>query len=741
MFKRLFLAALLALASPAQAQFNGTNGIYALNSMSWAVMPTSIAVAPAVVPPAVVPTLPYLGTNPGPNPGGTGYAVNDTITLDCVNSSPFYSGTNPVVTVTTVSGGKITGVSLTNAGFAGGIPSSGQSGQPNGVCNFNQIATSGSGHGAVIFGIFGPIAPVTQSVNFGTFGVLPVPNGGTGAGTFTAGLPILGNGTSAFIQGTISGTGSKFGTVFGSPVNGNCASWNNGNLIDSGVAGCGTGSPTGTITPGLTGQFAAYPSNGTTVAGVANPVGAGQAGTIGAYTSTGNAIVGITPQCQPITIYGGVGDGSTDNLPAINAWLTAIGSNNACLAFPPGRYSISAQKSINLASGQHLSFEGAGSGVSALYWPSSAGGLIINYLTDISNSVTVENLAFLAGTTNQGAALILSNVNQVFGYAFDDQNTIRNVLFRGSDGPAGTNYWGIGVSVLSVNNINFTGSQWVGPTGTASGIGVSLSGLGNGGATNASTPTSSNVIHFAATPAGIVNGMFFYDVSNPAAGVGQFQITSFTGTTVTLNSNVPSTVGSGDIIIFANAAIGYAFTDDNFELLSRGIVYGNAVQGVMVDHGDFTGTIMGITSNANEVGLVQLTVTGSQFNSSQFNILEGSAIADTIISNNLFFIQDTTLAFPAITFNFGSRFTVTGNSIVGRGSGSVGITINNDGAGGVLTGNTFTALSSGIGLAASTANITISTNNFASVTTHVSNGGGTACPASGAGNCIGTATP
>lgn len=72
-------------------------------------------------------------------------------------------------------------------------------------------------------------------------GSLTVPNGGTGKTTFTSNLPLIGNGTGAIAQGTVSGNTTEFGTVTGATVNGDCAKWDaSGNLIDSG-SGCGSG--------------------------------------------------------------------------------------------------------------------------------------------------------------------------------------------------------------------------------------------------------------------------------------------------------------------------------------------------------------------------------------------------------------------------------------------------------------------------------------------------------------------
>ena len=73
-------------------------------------------------------------------------------------------------------------------------------------------------------------------------GLVGVPNGGTGDTTFTANLPILGNGTSSLIQGTVSGNTTEFATSSGAYVSGDCIDIDaSGNLVDAGFP-CGNGS-------------------------------------------------------------------------------------------------------------------------------------------------------------------------------------------------------------------------------------------------------------------------------------------------------------------------------------------------------------------------------------------------------------------------------------------------------------------------------------------------------------------
>ncbi len=75
---------------------------------------------------------------------------------------------------------------------------------------------------------------------------LSTPKGGSGDASFTANLPILGNGASSLIQGTVSGNTTEFGTVSGALVSTHCLKADaGGNIVDSGAA---CSSTSGTVT-------------------------------------------------------------------------------------------------------------------------------------------------------------------------------------------------------------------------------------------------------------------------------------------------------------------------------------------------------------------------------------------------------------------------------------------------------------------------------------------------------------
>lgn len=84
-------------------------------------------------------------------------------------------------------------------------------------------------------------------------------------GTFTPNLPVIGGASGGLAQGTRSGNTTTFPTVDSTPVPGNCAVFDSAGGLNN-VACSPSGS--GTVGAGLVGQFAYYPSAGTSVTGI-----------------------------------------------------------------------------------------------------------------------------------------------------------------------------------------------------------------------------------------------------------------------------------------------------------------------------------------------------------------------------------------------------------------------------------------------------------------------------------------
>jgi len=87
------------------------------------------------------------------------------------------------------------------------------------------------------------------------------------------------------------------------------------------------------------------------------------------------------------------------------------------------------------------------------------------------------------------------------------------------------------------------------------------------GVTNATTPAGNAVLHFAATPAGVLNGMVVFDNTSPTVIPGGTTVLSSTGTTVTMSANAAGAgVGNADAIQFsASVSDGEAIMDDSID--------------------------------------------------------------------------------------------------------------------------------------------------------------------------------
>jgi hypothetical protein len=177
---------------------------------------------------------------------------------------------------------------------------------------------------------------------------LAVPGGGTGHVSFTANLPIIGNGASALAQGTVtSSTGSTlFATATGTPANG-CATWNNGDLTSSGAA-CNAVSA-GAVNAGLANQIGWYSGAGSTISGLATIAnatlvtsGAGvpsisatlPSAVQGNVTQVGTIAMGVWQGTLIGSAYGGTGVNN-------NPYSISLGGNLATISGGGGPFSIS----------------------------------------------------------------------------------------------------------------------------------------------------------------------------------------------------------------------------------------------------------------------------------------------------------------------------------------------------------------------------------------------------------------
>lgn len=115
------------------------------------------------------------------------------------------------------------------------------------VGNISNIAVDTALSGDCVYGALGIVCTKTSGVSFGYFatgtdaanltGTNIVSHGGTGQTSFTANLPLIGNGSGAISQGSRSGNTTSFGTTSGSLTSGHIAKFDiSGNIVDGGAS-------------------------------------------------------------------------------------------------------------------------------------------------------------------------------------------------------------------------------------------------------------------------------------------------------------------------------------------------------------------------------------------------------------------------------------------------------------------------------------------------------------------------
>jgi hypothetical protein len=534
---------------------------------------------------------------------------------------------------------------------------------------------------------------------------LSVINGGTGNTSFTSGDLLVGNGTSALSQNTLTALlDSNFGSTQGSILYRGASAWT-------------------TLGPGTSGYYLK------TQGSAANPV----------WASVSSS--SITQECLPIEKYGGAGDNTTDNLGPFNTALAALTASGGCIGFGGGIYYFSGSPTYTMPNGQMgITLQGAGVGVTTIGFSNSTNGFAF-ILHDNTDTFSVKDLAILTNTNGADSGIFAQYSGSSIGFsAISAQSNISNVYLGGN--ARTTECWGAGVNINGVDAVNFV-SVTVAGGGTCTGEGILTNALHESGTTNNTTSTSSNILHFASTPAGIYTNQFAFDVSLSAypGGCNLGTVSSTASTTVTLNANSTCNVASGDTIIFQDLNALYNCTNCTFQGLAIGINYGTGTQGWQITNSNFnnfsSGHGIGIEAPCNEGGLVGLSVTNSQFNTGLSQIDTCTQVYDVNLTNNIFYNVNTSGSYPAIYGGF-TRFSITGNSIVneaGSAGSSIGIRQSASGAYGIIQGNTLQNYGTAVVLDSGSSNIFVGINNFLGNSNNISNSGtGNASPTSCSGS-------
>ncbi|CDY79492.1 Phage tail fiber protein [Caballeronia glathei] len=276
---------------------------------------------------------------------------------------------------------------------------------------------------------------------------LSVPQGGIGKNSLTAHGVAIGAGTSA-INVTAAGAA---GTLFAG--NGASADPSFQTLSSLGIAPLA--SPAFTGTPSA--PTAPLGTNTTQVATT--------------------AFVASHSDCASILDFGGNNLGAANNDAAYVATIVANQAthpNNVCIFFPAGTYNFASQAAFGFPNAPgSITVRGAGADNTVLNW-ANGGGLSFNYLL-ASNSVHVDGLTIASGALGVGQGIFLNQSSATFASAA--LSTITNVTIRGTDGYFGAKFFGIGIDIRGVSNVNIDHVQAIGP-GTPAGTGVLIASSG-----------------------------------------------------------------------------------------------------------------------------------------------------------------------------------------------------------------------------------------------------------------------
>jgi hypothetical protein len=169
--------------------------------------------------------------------------------------------------------------------------------------------------------------------------------------------------------------------------------------------------------------------------------------------------------CPAITSYGGVADGTTDNVAAWAA-LTAV---SRCVYFPRGTYRFNAQVGYTLsANSQVMQITGDGPDTTILLWP-AGGGIRIAGAAN-RTAFHVRDLSLVTSAVNTGVAFDA----EWGGQHNDDMASSSFDRVRISGDVFGTNYWATGILLNGISAVNFNSVDIWGQSNSAPTQGIDL---------------------------------------------------------------------------------------------------------------------------------------------------------------------------------------------------------------------------------------------------------------------------
>lgn len=214
------------------------------------------------------------------------------------------------------------------------------------------------------------------------------------------------------------------------------------------------------------------------VGGAINGVGSGIAVTPGGG-NTARTLPAIAGDTLNIADFGALGDATSDNA-ALTSALAALSGGGGTIVFPKGTWNFTGQFSYTITSSQRLTLMGAGSDSTVLQWSGAPAGIAITINSSETSSgcygasVGVEGLSFVSGVTGGPTAFSTTVSTSCTNPAAAAPSLFRDVTVRGD---YNTLYWGAGIVITKLSNVNFIADSFIGPTGsTMAAYGVELLG-------------------------------------------------------------------------------------------------------------------------------------------------------------------------------------------------------------------------------------------------------------------------
>lgn len=378
--------------------------------------------------------------------------------------------------------------------------------------------------------------------------------------------------------------------------------------------------------------------------------------------------------------FGGKGDGSTDNTPALNSALAALGTRGGTIYFPAAssfyQFNSGITFNVPVSAPFSVSIIGAGQDAVELRWPNASGGITINY-NGVNSSAHVRDLTLATGTTTGGDAIKLNLSASLANPALTAMSDLTRVTMRGSDGYGQTNYWTNDVNVANVSNINFDGVEMCGSSGA---LGNAVKLLGLPGSSTYGVQYNFDKCTFVNLATGITYGSFVQGVTvdqcnftavtqcivSPAAQTGTLAQLSVT------NSQFNPTGASAKGIITNTAIFNVQFSNCLF-LFSQNNV--DAINLAANNHFNIVGNeianLTGATSvNGIIVGPSSASGSGVISGNDILNCTNGvqvqtGALATSIVDNTITGGAGTT---PIVIQASVAGLTVQNNNLVGPGT-------------------------------------------------------------------------